>query len=207
MFNDHITSHISVVRVQFIRYTRRCFKYRISRYIDFCFTFRSTLSGNQDNAISTFHSVNSCSRSILQYRQCFYRSHIYTAHRTFHTIYQHQWITAVPRAGTADCNFRLFITRHTVVLCCDNTRQITGQSRAYICDTGCTLQYLTCGLSNSSYHTSFLLLTITHYYHFFQLLGVIFQYNTNNTFRVRFNFFRLHADERYHQNRIFFRDS
>ena len=62
-----------------------------------------------------------------------------------------------------------------------------------------TFKHLAGCLSNRTYYRSFLLLAETYYNDFFQLLGVIFQFNFHESFG-HFHFFCLHTDKRDNQD-------
>ena len=67
MFKSFIAKHITIIRVILARELRHSFQSSIEADIDTCLTFHATLGGNQNNTVSTLHTINGCSRGILQH--------------------------------------------------------------------------------------------------------------------------------------------
>ena len=67
MLNSNVASYECIVRVVLVGQHRGDFHSSIGCNTNLSLTLGTTLGGNQDNAVSTLHTVNGCCRSVFQH--------------------------------------------------------------------------------------------------------------------------------------------
>ena len=67
ILNGLVAVHVTIVRVVLARQLRHGLQCSIETEVNLRLTFLTTLGGNQNNTVSTFHTVNGSSRCVLQH--------------------------------------------------------------------------------------------------------------------------------------------
>ena len=67
MLKGLIAKHIAIIRVVLARELGHCLQSGVKADINAGLAFHTTLGGNQDNAVSTLHTVNGCGRGVFQH--------------------------------------------------------------------------------------------------------------------------------------------
>ena len=171
VLNNLVTKHVAIVRVVLARKLRHSLQCGIEAHIDSCLAFHTTLGGNQNNAVSTFHTVNGCCRCVLQHRDCSHRRNVNGFDFTLDTINENQRLGInIPRCSATNVNTRVLFTRLTRRSDGCDTREVTREGCTHTTDTGSTLKNLTRGLGNSTHHRGLLLLAVTYYHDLIKLV-------------------------------------
>ena len=154
----------------------------------------TTLGSNEDDTIRTTHTINGCSRSILQYRDALdiIRSHLRES--TLYTIYHDQWSTVASEGcTTTDVDSSIIGTRSTRYLGCYDTWNLTGNSLCYV---GCWSIQEVIGtyLRDSTYDTLLLLMTVTNDYDLIDFLTFVLENHLDITLIANTDVLSNHTD-------------
>ena len=175
----------------------------IHAHLNLRMTFLTTLGGNKDNTISTTHTIDCCSRGILQDGDALYRRDVDAVHWTLNTIDEDERVAVVPRAHATNDNLRVFLAGHTGGTHRHNTRHITRQGSTNTGYTARTLKRLASGLGDGTHHTGLLLLAITDNDDFIKQSFVVLHRNIHITGMAYFYFLALHSYIREYKHRVF----
>ena len=162
----------------------------------------TTLGSNEDDTIRTTHTINGCSRSILQYRDTLDIIRSYLRESTFYTIYHYQWSTIASEGSTTtDVDGSIIGTWSTRYLGCYDTRNLTGNS---LCNVGCRgiQEVVRTNLRDSAYDTFFLLMTVTNDYDLIDFLTFVLENHLDITLIAYTDVLSNHTDIRDFQSSV-----
>ena len=159
----------------------------------------TTLGSDQDDAVGTTHTIDSCCRGILQHGDALYRGDVDAVHRALDTVDEDERVAVVPRAHATDDDLRVFLTRHTRGAHRHHARQITGQSGTDAAHTTGALKHLTCGLGDGADHRGFLLLTVADDDDLTEILVIVAQGDAHGMLTSYLHVLWQHTDIRYLQ--------
>ncbi len=139
VFKCLVAKHIAIVRVILAGEFRHSLQRSVETDIDTCLTFLTTLGGNQDNTISTFHTIHGCGRGVFQHGNRSHGRNIHGLDFTLDTIDEDQRLSiCIPSCCTTDVNTRVLFTGLTGRSDGCNTGEVTSECRTDTTDTGCT---------------------------------------------------------------------
>ena len=131
-----VAEHITVVGIVLAREFRHSLQGSVEANVNPGLAFHTTLGGNQDNTVSTLHTIDGGGRGVLQDRDGSDRCHIHRLDLTLHTIHEDQRLgVCVPGSSTTDIDSRILFTRLTGRGDGGNTGDVTRERCTHTTDT------------------------------------------------------------------------